>query len=152
MFIQVAIVRLAEAYEGLGRTEDALALRRELVDLTVAAAKRPSAPAEYKNKTAWLLLTHPIEELQDPMTARALAEEACSREEAADAPNFLALSQYLDTLALAQHRTGDTAAALATQRRALELAPPDLPDDVLNEMQEHLRTFEAALEEAGGAD
>ena len=148
---QIAMVHLAEAYEGLGRMEDALALRREMLDHTVATAYARSATAEHKNNVAWLLLTHPIEELQDPQAARALAEEACKLEKAAEAPSLVNLSRYQDTLALAQHRSGDTTTALATQRRALDLAPAELPDAIRTEMRERLREFETAAAAAAAA-
>jgi hypothetical protein len=50
---------------------------------------------------------------------------------------------YLDSLAAAQHQTGDTSAALDTQRRALEL----MPEGADPEMAERLSEYEAALAE-----
>ncbi len=46
----------------------------------------------------------------------------------------------LDTLALAQHLTGDTATAIETQRRVVELLPAD------ESLAETLARYEAALQ------
>ncbi len=75
-----------------------------------------------------------------------LAERACAAEEAAGGGN---LWVYLDTLALAQHRTGDTAAAITTQKRAITLIPEGVNDATREELETSLRTYEAALAEAG---
>jgi hypothetical protein len=48
---------------------------------------------------------------------------------------------YLDTLALAQHMTGDTAAAIETQERAISL----MPEDADPEMATRLANYEAEL-------
>ena len=50
---------------------------------------------------------------------------------------------YLDTLALAQHMTGDTAKAIETQRRALGLIPPEYYQQ-RKEMEDRLAEYEAA--------
>jgi tetratricopeptide (TPR) repeat protein len=137
-----AISGLAVAYEGLGRRDDALPLYRELLDLQLAAAEGQNARADTINDAAWVLLTHDFEELRDPALALRLAGRACHMEEESSGAN---LWGHLDTLALAQHRTGDTAAALDTQRRALEL----MPEGADPEMAERLATYEAALAAKG---
>ncbi|MHC5002065.1 MAG: hypothetical protein ACYTJ0_02985 [Planctomycetota bacterium] len=84
-------------------------------------------------------VTHEHEELRDPERALACAERACASEEAANGGK---LWQYLDTLALAQYLTGDTAAAVETQQRAISLMPSPDADP---EMPKRLAEFEAAL-------
>ena len=73
------------------------------------------------------------------------ATRACVLEEAAGGENLCA---SLDTLALAQHMTGDTAAAAATQQRALDL----MPDGADPEMADRLAEYEAALTQTDEAD
>ncbi|MCB9846086.1 MAG: tetratricopeptide repeat protein [Phycisphaeraceae bacterium] len=131
--------RLADAYLALGRREEAVPLYRELLGLQTAEADKPDASDFALNEAAWFLLTHEIEELRDPARALGYAERACALEEAA---NGASLWQYLDTLALAQHATGDTAAAIDTQRRAISLmSTPDADP----EMHDRLAEYEAAL-------
>ncbi len=53
----------------------------------------------------------------------------------------------LDTLALAQHLTGDTPAAIETEKKALSLLPPDASGR--GDYEAALAKFEAALRTAG---
>jgi len=58
---------------------------------------------------------------------------------------------YLDTLAPAQHKTGDTAAAIKTQKRAIQMAG----ENADSEMRSRLAEYQAALSgetEASSAD
>ena len=91
---------------------------------------------------AWTLLTNDIEELRDPARALGFARRACTLEEAAGGKE---LWSYLDTLALAQHRSGDTGAAVQTQRRAISLIPKENGDP---DMPKRLAEYEAALRSA----
>jgi tRNA A-37 threonylcarbamoyl transferase component Bud32/tetratricopeptide (TPR) repeat protein len=115
-----AMTGLATAYLNLGRRDDALPLFREAVELRVASADAPDADAKTINRAAWMLLAAEFEELRDPARAIGLAERACAAAEAADGVD---LWFCLDTLALAQHQTGDNTAAVTTQRRAISLMP-----------------------------
>jgi tetratricopeptide (TPR) repeat protein len=130
---------LATAYEALGRRDVALPLRRERLVLQTAVAEAPDADAQTLNNAAWTLLTHEIEELHEPARALAYAQRACAFEEGASGES---LWLYLDTLALAQHMTGDTAAAIETQKRAISLMPDANADP---EMTKRLAEYEAAL-------
>jgi tetratricopeptide (TPR) repeat protein len=134
----IAIRGLARTYDALGRSDDALPLHREYVELLRAAADAPDAAPHVLNKCANALLTHEVESLRDPSRALKLAQAACTTAEATGNEN---LWMYLDILALAQHRTGDTAAAVETQRRAVEI----MPNDADPEMAERLAEYEAAL-------
>ena len=84
-------------------------------------ADRPEASALDKNNAAWQLLICEPADLRDPDTALPLARDACAMTDNAHA----SYPVYLDTLALAQHLTGDTPAAIETQTTALLLLPPD---------------------------
>ena len=57
-------------------------------------------------------------DLRGPETALRLARDACAMTHNED-PSFL------NTLALAQHLTGDTPAAIETEKKALSLLAPD---------------------------
>ena len=76
-------------------------------------------------------------------TALYLAREACAITHNANPP-------CLDTLALAQHLTGDTPAAIETEKKALSLLPPDAPGR--GDYEAALARFEAALKEAETAE
>jgi eukaryotic-like serine/threonine-protein kinase len=132
-----AMSGLAEAYMQLGRPEDALPLQRELLDLQLALADEVNASAKVLNSAAWDLLTVETEDLRDPERALGFAKRACAlADKEGGEPN----PNHLDTLALAQHRTGDTRAAIETQKRALAL----IPEGADPEMTERLAEYEAA--------
>ena len=82
------------------------------------------------------------DDLRDPEAALRLARDACAL---TDNTN----PAILDTLALAQHLTGDTPAAIETAKKALSLSPPDAPRR--GELEAALAKFEAALKEADTA-
>jgi len=73
--------------------------------------------------------------------ALPLAERACAL---AEERGTYGRWNYLDTLALAQHMTGDTAKAIETQRRALALIPPEYHQQ-RKKFEERLAEYEAAL-------
>jgi hypothetical protein len=136
-----ALNGLATAYAGLGRVDDALPLQRELLELQLRQAERRGADAQTMNQGAWQLLNHEVEALRDPARALALAERACQRADEDDAPQLWLL---LDTLALAQHRSGDARAAVETQRRAVSLTPAEAEPAVAAELRARLAEYEAA--------
>jgi len=135
---RAAMRDLADALAALGRNDRALALRRELRDLRVAAAEQPDADLATINEAAWNLLTAEPETLRDPARALQFARRACAR---AEAEGNGALMYYLDTLALAQHMTGDDAAAVESQRRCIAL----FGESADPEMKASLAEYEAAL-------
>jgi tetratricopeptide (TPR) repeat protein len=108
--------RYAEALEACGR-------------LCVAGPRvwgeTAPATASALNECAWTLVTAEPPELRDPMAALPLAESACMLEEKAGGAG---LFEHLDTLALAQHLSGRTNAAIETQERACRLLPQDQHD------------------------
>jgi tetratricopeptide (TPR) repeat protein len=131
---------LAATYEALERPENALPLWIEMLDLQTAAAEAPDANAQSLNNAARTLLMYEIEELRNPTRALAYDRRACEMVETADGAN---LWMYLDTLALAQHKTGDTAAAIETQKRVVSLIPDD--DSKRADAEQRLNQYEAAL-------
>ena len=136
---------LIHSYEQLGREDEALALRREKLEHALSGAESPDADARTLNFAAWELLTHDLEALHDPERALEYAQRACAIEEASGGDG---LFMYLDTLALAQYRTGDTAGAIATQRRSISLMNADHPDRA--EYEQRLAEYEAAAMETDG--
>lgn len=131
-----AIRGLANSYLYLDRRGEALAQLQGLLEAEVVRAEARDADAGTLNSAARRLLTDEFEELRDPLRALGLAQRACAIEEAANGPK---LAVYLDTLALAQHLTGDTNAAVATQQRAVDLQPDNA------ELQTTLAKYKAAL-------
>ena len=95
------------------------------------------------NAIAWELLTNPDESLRDPQRALAISRRACALGEARSLPD---LGSWLDTLALALHRTGDHEAAIDAQRRAIDLLPADAPAAMKAEMNSRLSEYESAAE------
>ncbi len=118
--------------------DDARPLVRALQEARRRRADRPGASANDKNELAWDLLTCKPVDLRDPETALRLAGDACAMTDNAN-------PAYLDTRALAQHLTGDTPAAIETEKKALSLLPPDAPGH--GDPEAALARFEATLED-----
>ncbi|MCB9846281.1 MAG: tetratricopeptide repeat protein [Phycisphaeraceae bacterium] len=137
-----AMKGLANAYMHLDRRDEALPLYRELLGLQAAAADKPDANADALNAAAWTLLTFEIEEVRDAAKALGYATRACALTEAEGGDD---LWMYLDTLALAQHMSGDNASAVETQKRAISLMPAEADPN----MADRLAEYQAALD-AGG--
>ena len=125
------------SYDRLDRIDDALPLWRELQEFQLAQTEDPDASEQVLNAAAWDLLTNEHAELRDPARALPLAQRAVDGVGGND-------PAILDTLALAQHLTGDTAAAIETEKKALSL----LPDDAVREEYEAaLAKYEASLKD-----
>jgi non-specific serine/threonine protein kinase/serine/threonine-protein kinase len=138
-------MNLAGLYEGQGWPEAA----RERMPAVMAAlrhvALRPGATAEDLNSAAWMLLTVEPESLRDSRAALAAASAACEKERGAGGKE---LWQYLDTLALAQARTGDAGAAVASQREAIRLLPSH-GEEYRGQMEGRLAEYQRAAAPAG---
>jgi serine/threonine protein kinase/tetratricopeptide (TPR) repeat protein len=136
---------LGDVYETLGRKEDALVLYRELL------ANLPTTPDGGDDlpyalfSVAWVL-TRDIDGLRDP--DRAL-EFALRDVDVTRAKRGRADLRSLVTLALAQHLSGDTTGAIATQKRAIARLSPRASKAVRTAYEANLRTYEAALREHG---
>ncbi len=133
-----ALKGLAQAYDGLDRGDDALPLWRELQEFQLAQAEDPDASAQVLNEAAWNLLTNEHAELRDPARALPLAQRAVDKAGGVD-------PALLDTLALAQFMTGDTSAAIETEKKALSLLASDAPGR--GDYEAALAKFEAALKD-----
>ena len=107
---------LARLYDRRERDADSRGLRAELLDQQIVAARAPKADAQTKNRVARKLLTISNSALRDPRVALELAIEANDMSEG-KSPDFL------DTLALARHHTGDTTLAIELERQAIAMLP-----------------------------
>ena len=130
---------LANLYGRQGRMNDARPLVRAVQEIQRTRADRPGASARDKNICAWNLLTCDPPDLRDPETALRLAGEASAMSNHTN-PGIL------DTLALAQHLTGETAAAIETEEKALSLLPAAAAV-WRGDFEAALAKFEAALEQ-----
>lgn len=101
-------LQLGTACESAGKPADAVKAYREALKLN------PNLAAAL-NGLAWQLATNPDERLRDGKEAVALAQRACRLTENKTA-------QFLGTLAAAYAEAGNYAAAVATARKAIELA------------------------------
>ena len=128
---------LIELYLSQGRYDEAEPLILE----TLETSKRVLGDTHlrtrnFKNALAWLLLTREPADLRDPPIALKLALEINETTNHKD-------SDYLETLALAYHLTGETAIAIDTQKKALPLLPEEHRDR--SEAERRLAEYEAAL-------
>lgn len=105
-----------------------------------AALLRADLPPDDLNNMAWWLLHVEPPAARDPQTALSVATRACSH---ARDIGSASLWMYLDTLATAQHLNGRSADALASQREALRLMPPE-GEKYRGEMEERAREYEQA--------
>ncbi len=126
-------------YQAESRVAEAQRLAVDKLKAATILAVREDATSYELNDCAWQLLTFEQAELRDPERALGFARRACAKEEEANGPE---LWNYLDTLALALHMTGDSAAAVEAERRALALLSPDRPERA--GILQQLEVFEAA--------
>jgi tetratricopeptide (TPR) repeat protein/tRNA A-37 threonylcarbamoyl transferase component Bud32/ribosomal protein S27E len=125
-----AIYNLSATLRAKGDEEGLKELRLEAIshaDNALARAQLQLKPlrrrkADALNSAAWSILTSGDVELQDSLRALALAKQAVAISEADE---LSSLASYLDSLALAQHKTGSTEDAIRTQERAVSLLPHD---------------------------
>jgi tetratricopeptide (TPR) repeat protein/tRNA A-37 threonylcarbamoyl transferase component Bud32 len=137
---------LIELYQAQGRVDDMRPLVSDMLETARLAAERDDALAVELNDYAWQLLTVEPVDLRDPARALDVAQRACAMEEASGGPE---LWNYLDTLALAWHSSGDTAQAAATERRALGILAGDRPERTGIERQ--LAEYEALISNGSGS-
>jgi len=108
---------LLGAYTRMGDWDKARPLIAEVFADNKARATGPNATPRAMNSYAWDLLTTPVHDLRDPASALEYAQRAVDGTQGRNAG-------ILDTLALAQHMTGDHDAAAETARKAIALLPP----------------------------
>jgi len=109
-------VNLVEFYKAKGRIDLVRSLAGDILAGYRAKAILPDASAKALGDYAWELCTTLAEELRDPPAALEFANKAVAATKEAD-------PDKLDTLALAQHMTGDSEAAAESQKKALALLP-----------------------------
>ena len=130
-------INLANLYKASGELEKARPIGAEL-PLGYRKRAEASADARSKNSYAWEALTIEPVDLRDPESALRFAIDA-NELTGFENPN------YLDTLSLAYHMTGDTAKAIENQKKAISLLPEESPGRTSYE--EALEKFRAALAE-----
>ena len=108
---------LARFYIAHDRMDEARSVVTDQLSALRNAAEASDEPGP-KNAFAWEALTCEPEDLQDPDAALVFALEAVELGQWKD-------PDVLDTLALAYHRTGNTARAIEVESRALDLIPED---------------------------
>ena len=114
--LALALTRMATEMATLGDRANAEKAGGEAIELMRAVAERPGAGAYEWNDYANALLKSEIESLRQPAKALELALRATRATKQSNA-------MFLDTLAWAYFRTGDTPAAIRTEREALGLVP-----------------------------
>lgn len=131
---------LVDIYPKIGRSDAAAALGREFLPHLPSDAADPNATPMSMFTKAWIL-TRDVEALRDPDRAADFARRAV---DLAERSHKRALHNYLDLLALALHQTGDTAAAIEAQKRALAVFPQD-NESGRKEFQESLDEYRTSL-------
>jgi serine/threonine protein kinase/tetratricopeptide (TPR) repeat protein len=131
--------RLARIYDQQGRHDEAERLHREALEgrRRTLGDSNPDT-IRSMNSLAWLLLTREPPAARDPQGALAMALEASERTDFSD-------PDYLDTLALAYHLTGDAEKAVETQNMAIWLVP-ETDTQRRREFEGRLREFEKAVD------
>ena len=132
---------LIDLYRAQDRREDLMPLLRDQIEShRVLAEKEHPRPWDMHIYARELLISE-IEELRDPERALPIAERLWELTRETDGRDRW---RYLDTLALARHMTGDTAAAIETQKQAIELAG----ENADQKMRDRLAEYEATHGEA----
>jgi serine/threonine protein kinase/lipopolysaccharide biosynthesis regulator YciM len=143
----VVLKKIVGAYDKLGRLSEGGVYLSELLQILESRIKEPDANDGDYNNLADAMLTDalPYKDYYDPQQALEYAQKACKL---AESNEQAALWMCLDTLASAQHQTGNTASAVETQKRAISLMPEDAPQAQRAEVQQHLRALEDSLDGA----
>ena len=132
------IMSLANLYDKQGRFDAARRYTAELASFRQRLADRRFRYADDLHLRAWRVIDDPSSDLPD---LRHALLGAMLVDELSDHKDYA----ILDTLALAYHRTGHTAMAIETQKKALALLEGESPDRA--EMEARLADFEAALKD-----
>jgi tetratricopeptide (TPR) repeat protein len=125
-----ALARSGSMQEGRALTRRALAVLRPLMD------KEGSSLVDLY-QYAWILLTTPVIDLRDPVTARRYAGRLVEATQGEDPRN-------LDLLALAHAGAKDYDRAIEIETRALSLLPADARSDLRSELTRNLAAFRSA--------
>jgi serine/threonine protein kinase len=132
--LAVTLRAFSERLSAAGNKEGAHQAAQEAVRLLEETAERPGAGAMEWNEYADALLKVDWPDLVQPAKALGLALKAVS---ATNRKNPF----FLDTLAWAYFRTGDTPKAAETERQAISLLPADAKGGLHDELDRGLNTF-----------
>ena len=124
---------LLKLFKATGKLDQARPLAADVLTSYRKRANGPNASANDMNGYAWELLTCVVHDLRDPVAALEFAKKAV---EASNEQN----PGILDTLALAQQMTGDIAAAIETQTKAVSLLGPG-PSALRSELESNLLKY-----------
>ncbi len=103
-------------FHDIGELEKAREFNEQAIDAGARWVERGDATARDLNNYAWLLLACNLKDLRDPKAALPLAERSVKMD-GGENPD------YLDTLAMAYHMTGDNKRAIETQQKAIAAFP-----------------------------
>jgi tetratricopeptide (TPR) repeat protein len=137
--------RSAPAYAGLGLAFFQKNEIKQAIDSWQSALEIKPDQTSVQNNLAWLLATTPDASLRDGAKAVRLAEQAAQSSKGAD-------PVVLQTLAAAYAETGRYGDALATARRALELAAAQKSGDLTDRLQQQIKLYEAGQPMRSGLD
>ena len=138
--LSLALTRMAAEMKKVGDLANAEKAGRQALDLMRAVAERPGAGAYEWNDYANALLKSEIESLRQPAKALELALRANHDTKDSNA-------MFLDTLAWAYYRSGDSPAAVRAERRALSLVPAGnaLGQGLRTELEQGLAQFQSEI-------
>ncbi|MCE9553583.1 MAG: tetratricopeptide repeat protein [Planctomycetes bacterium] len=122
-----ALKKLADAYAGSNRRDQAVATLRQLF-------KAQPQDVDTGNQLAWLLATSPVKEVRNGEEAVRVSEAVCKLTNR-DNP------AHLDTLAVALAEAGRFEDAVRTAEEALALADKKNDSEVASEVRTHLEIF-----------
>ncbi len=132
-------MNLVDVYQGMGWPPNGAENVARVVASMAESVRLPGVPPATLNASAWTLLTVKPESLRDPRAALGAATRACDLERR---HKGVRLWEFLDTLALAQFRTGAPAMAAATQREAISLLTPENAAAYKTDMEGRLKQYE----------
>ena len=140
--LALALNSMAAEMKKVGDVADAEKAGSDALELMRAVAERPGAGPYEWNDYANALVKSEIESLRQPAKALELALRATG---ATKEQNAL----FLDTLAWAYFRNGDSPSAIRTERQALRLVPAAnaLGQGIRTELEDGLAQFEAVIKE-----
>jgi tetratricopeptide (TPR) repeat protein len=132
--LAVTLMAYSRRLAGAGDQSSGREAAQQALGLLSQAADKPGAGAMEWNEYADALLKAGWPDLTEPAKALHLAQNAVS---ATNRQNPF----FLDTLAWAYYRTGNSAKAVDTERDALTLVPKGAQGGLHDELQNGLNTF-----------
>ena len=139
--LALALANMSLEMKKVGDITNAEKASREAIELTRVVAEKPGAGPYEWNLYANTMLKSEIESLRQPAKALELALRATRSTKDSNAT-------FLDTLAWAYFRNGDTVSAIRTERKALDLVPAGaaLGQGLRSELEQGLARFQAVTE------